>query len=132
MTRERAERVYEALSPIERQRVWEMTIRLIRAPYDIRERIEAARMMGAFGDVGLLELAAWMATPEAARAFPITSLEELRALYTGGMLTDDDTLIMDNDYSFLYVQEKCVFRGGGPKELIHEALDLLGVPSDVC
>ena len=60
------------------------------------------------------------------------TLKEVRNAITDGELvidhkTGDGFLDIDNDMSFIYVGGDCVFRAGGPKELIWEAMQLLGI-----
>lgn len=59
------------------------------------------------------------------------TLAELKAAFASGALADDGQtlLVVDNDCSHLYVDDECVYRGGGPEELIFEALELLGIPA---
>ena len=64
------------------------------------------------------------------------TLEELVIAYRNGDLSLETPLLLDNDETFVYTEdtEECegekVFDGGVPMELLIEALDLLGVPSE--
>ncbi len=60
------------------------------------------------------------------------SLDDLRRAFAAGELDDGDGgqhLVVDNDGSHLCVGDRRVYAGGGPGELVHEALDLLGIPN---
>ena len=56
------------------------------------------------------------------------TLKALRDAYKTKRITGP--LILDNDCSFVYEGEEKVFDGGGPEELLPEALDLLGIPNE--
>ena len=68
------------------------------------------------------------------------SLEELALAYQSGILNARTPMLLDNDDTFVYTDEsgegddwvdgERVFEGGDPKELLIEALDLLGIPSE--
>ncbi len=68
------------------------------------------------------------------------TLEDLAAAYESGELDESNPLYIDSDDTFVYVDDEededgefveggRVFFGGDPKELLIEALDLLGIPS---
>ena len=68
------------------------------------------------------------------------TLEELALAYQSGDLDLKTPLLLDNDDTFVYTDEtgegddwvdgERVFQGGVPMELLIEALDLLGIPSE--
>ena len=64
------------------------------------------------------------------------TLEELLIAYQNGDLTAKTPLFLDNDDTFVYSEDteehegEKVFDGGVPMELLIEALDLLGIPSE--
>jgi hypothetical protein len=59
------------------------------------------------------------------------SLAELKEAFASGELKgDENRLIIDNDQSYMYVGGVPVFRGGGPSDLIWEAMSLLGIECD--
>jgi hypothetical protein len=64
------------------------------------------------------------------------TLAELKAAYDSGELGRDDVLVLDNDCSYAYAvtdgSDQQVFAGGGPAELIQEALTLLNIPWEPC
>lgn len=60
------------------------------------------------------------------------SLADLKAAYESGELTEDNPLTLDNDSSYAYADNQQMYQGGGPSDLICEALDLLGIPWENC
>lgn len=56
------------------------------------------------------------------------TLAELKAAYDAKEITEP--VMLDNDCSFAYEGSEKVFDGGGPEELLREALDLLGIPNE--
>ena len=57
------------------------------------------------------------------------TLKELKKAYDTGKLTEP--LMIDNDCTFVYVDDKEVFNGGSPDhDLLWEALKLLGIPAE--
>lgn len=59
------------------------------------------------------------------------SLEELSTAYKKGELSEDvgDILRIDNDTCFVYCNDEKVFEAD-PEELLEEALELLGIPTE--
>lgn len=68
------------------------------------------------------------------------TLEDLAYAYESGELDESTPLYIDNDDTFVFVDDSDdedgefvegarVYFGGDPKELLIEALDLLGVPN---
>lgn len=61
------------------------------------------------------------------------TLADLKAAYDSGDLSKDDQLILDNDSTGVWTDAAGkVFDGGDPRTLLREALDLLGIPWDLC
>lgn len=60
------------------------------------------------------------------------NLADLKAAYDRGELTADNPLTLDNDSSYAYADNLQMYLGGGPADLIGEALDLLGIPWENC
>lgn len=56
------------------------------------------------------------------------TLEQLQEAYANGTIDKRNKLVLDNDNCTLYVGMDCLYWGGGPSELIEEALDLLKIP----
>jgi len=60
------------------------------------------------------------------------TLEELVEAYEIGELDEENPIYLDNDCSFVYeIRDEDsgqVFNGGGPRELLEQALELLGIP----
>jgi hypothetical protein len=57
------------------------------------------------------------------------TLKELKAAYDAKEITEP--LMLDNDCTFVYVGDEKVFEGGLPdRDLLPEALDLLGIPNE--
>lgn len=56
------------------------------------------------------------------------TLAELKAAYDAKEMTEP--LMLDNDSTFAHDEHGRVFEGGGPEELLREALDLLGIPNE--
>jgi hypothetical protein len=62
------------------------------------------------------------------------TLAEIKEAYESVELNSiDSPLVIDNDCSAVYVEDEegryvKVFEGGGPEDLLGEALDLLGIP----
>lgn len=54
------------------------------------------------------------------------TLEELLAAYKSGAITEP--MWLDNDSTFVYQEDEKVFDGGVPRELLEQALTLLGIP----
>lgn len=59
------------------------------------------------------------------------NLKELKAAYDSGELSRDNVITLDNDSSYVYVDDEKVYDGPG-YELREEALDLLGIPTEAC
>lgn len=55
--------------------------------------------------------------------------KELKAAYDSGELSRENKLHLDNDCTFVYVDEECVFRGDGYKDIEELAL-LCGFPAE--
>lgn len=55
------------------------------------------------------------------------SLRELQDAYESGELDESHPLFIDNDDTFVYLDDECVF-GTHPDGLLEEALSLLGIP----
>jgi hypothetical protein len=60
------------------------------------------------------------------------TLAQVQAAYASGEIPAPFALVLDNDASYVYVGDEEVYQGGGPAELIEEALDLLGIPHEPC
>jgi hypothetical protein len=65
------------------------------------------------------------------------TLAELKAAYDSGEISKKDKLSIDNDYTSLSIADPededdyiTVFKGRLPKDLLKEALDLLGIPNE--
>ena len=52
--------------------------------------------------------------------------------FKSGELTEENALFMDNDCCTMYADdgETLLFDAGGPSEIVHELLELLGIPSE--
>jgi hypothetical protein len=55
--------------------------------------------------------------------------QELKKAYESGELTKKDILYLDNDQTFVYVNDKCVFQGNGYED-IEELAKLAGFPAE--
>lgn len=68
------------------------------------------------------------------KQYKYRSLCEVQEAFLNGELDPkSDFLLIDSDYSFVSKEtddgdDIYVFRGGGPRELIEEALEILGIP----
>lgn len=58
------------------------------------------------------------------------TLKSLKAAYESGALPKSEPLMLDNDCTFVYVDDEKVFEGGMPEDLLIEALTLLGIPCE--
>ena len=59
------------------------------------------------------------------------TFKDLVEAYRTGELTVDTPLTLDNDCSYVYVGEECVYRGPG-YEIREDALTALGIPWEHC
>ena len=61
-----------------------------------------------------------------------TTFKELVEAFKSGELTEDNALFMDNDCCTMYAHDgqTLLFDAGGPSEIVHELLELLGIPSE--
>ncbi len=63
------------------------------------------------------------------------NLKELKQAYDSGELDKTlSPLILDNDCAYAYVNEKSVYGSDEPpmREILAEALNMLGIPSEAC
>lgn len=56
----------------------------------------------------------------------LTQLRE--AIMAGEIKPGSGRLILDSDYCCFYVGEECLYKGGGPRAVAEESLDMLGIP----
>ncbi len=53
---------------------------------------------------------------------------ELKEAYESGELSCNYPVVIDKDCCFVYDDTGCVFRTGGPSEIVAELLEMLGIP----
>jgi hypothetical protein len=59
------------------------------------------------------------------------NLKQLKKALDNKEIPEEDAyIIVDNDTTFVYHGDTKVFEGGMPEDLLHEALELLGINSE--